>query len=152
MNRQNYWFIKLFWASLLFLVYGAANANGTFSNDSKLNRQTLHFKGTNSQTGNSIDLTMSLGKFIQPLDIYQLIIKKVIISNSKQQCIIIDSNNNSGSINLESVNLQPFSWKGNYGKVSGLLNINGGSYVKWGYLGSSKCNISADQIIIQPVQ
>ena len=79
-------------------------------------------------------------------------INKVIISNSKQQCTITDTNNNSGSINLESVNLQPFSWKGNYGQVSGLLNINGGSYVKWDQLKSSKCNISADQIIIQPVQ
>lgn len=121
MNRQKQRFINLFLVQLLFLVLSTANANGVFLNNTKLNGQTLHFKGKNSQTGNNI---------------YQLIIDKVIISNSKQHCTITDSNNNNGSINLESVYFQPFSWKGNYGDVTGSLITYGGSYVKWDQLQS----------------
>lgn len=95
---------------------------------------------------------MSLGGALLPnFDIYRLIINKVIIPNSKQQCTITDANN-TGVVDVGSIKYQFFTWKGNYGKVAGLRNIYGGSYVVWDQLKSSKCNISADKIIIHRVR
>jgi len=150
MELNNKYSIVTLIGLLFFLITSGVQATSLFNLHPKNSTQILRFRGHDPVTDVSVHFTVQRGKTIIPSVTSQMIVDHLTISNQKG-CNISDNYNLNGIVNVESVNFQPFSWDGVYGKLTGLFNINGDSYIKWPQLKIAKCSIPAENIIISPV-
>ncbi len=113
--------------------------------------QRYHFHGFNNATRTNVDLVFHVGKNITPFAM-KMIIDRFSVNRGTFGCTVSDANNATGTLSTFSVNVMPFNWSGEYGKVSGRFTLPstpyGPSTIEWKVLYVNNCVFPEDSVTL----
>jgi len=133
---------KILLSSAMFCV-GVVLAYGNSSSN-----PPISYQGSNSSTNTKIQFAVSLGKYVAPVEQYQMLVQQLKIYHNHRLCIV-DTENTTGIVSLESVNYEPFYWTQNGVRISGIFEPSGVSTISWAkQLKGKHCSVPAQSIEI----